>query len=55
MGEKMTFTQILEDQKGRKLIEQIEELLYEEEGELLRIRTAPIEKLKVKFGYTYIV
>lgn len=55
MGEKTTFIQILEDQEGRKLIEQIEELLYDEEATLARIRTALIKKLKTKFGYTYIV
>ena len=49
----MTFIEALDNLESRKLIDQIEELLGEEEQELVRIRKALIRELKSKFDYAF--
>jgi len=54
MKKTYTFIEILDDERGRELIDQIEELIGEEEAVLVRIREDLIKELKTEFGYDYI-
>ena len=49
----MTFIEVLNHPKARKLVDLIEELLGETEAELVRIRTHYIAELKANYGYEY--
>lgn len=49
----MTFIEILENEEGRSIIEQIEELANETEPALVSIRKNLIKDLNKKFGYKY--
>lgn len=48
----MSFIDVLNDERGRDLVDQIEELIGEEEVRLVRIRNDLIQQLKREFGYT---
>lgn len=52
---KTTICDVLGIPAARKLIDMIEELRYEEDLELVRIRTALIQELRNDYGYTYIL
>lgn len=49
----MRFIDVLEDERGRELVEGIEELIGETEDRLVNIRNELIETLKKEFGYEY--
>lgn len=49
----MSFIEILKNEEGKSLIEQIEELAETQEPTLIRIRKNLIKELKKKFGYEY--
>ena len=51
----MTFIEVMSNERGRDLVEQIEELIGEEEAVLVRIREGPLKQLKDEFGYEYVL
>lgn len=53
MKKEYGFTEILETEKGKALIETIEELHGEKEPALVRIRQAAIKDLETEYGWKY--
>lgn len=51
----MSFIEVLENEKGRELIDQIEKLIGENEIRLVAIRERLIKQLKDEFGYEYMM